>query len=291
MQSEIFPHKPQYWELASYTDNQYYYDEAIIAYWYSSEEYEDWVAETGFGTWWESLGPETEECGWFKEIFFPAIDRFETVFSSSAAEEGAAHMKEGMSGAIKEHVYWGSMRDRLPASQTDSMTGDAWKPPSTTDEKRLETKGQRIKVPSRRNLAVIRSGQDWSSTLPAERHLYLQSMHPILLQGMDFLRDHGSTVGCICNRFMSVTSCKPPGRSVDKTFGLGYFDDLGSLERWSRSHKTHLDIFGGFLRYAKELRNEVSLKLFHEVLVLGSEQQEFEYVNCHGGTGMLPTLR
>ena len=74
---------------------------------------------------------------------------------------------------------------------------------------------------------------------------------------------------------------------LEKTFGLGYFDDLASLEKWSKSHKTHLDIFGRFLNYAKELENQVALRLFHEVLVLEGQQQEWEYVGCHGKTGML----
>jgi hypothetical protein len=77
---------------------------------------------------------------------------------------------------------------------------------------------------------------------------------------------------------------------VDKTFGLGYFNDLASLERWSKQHKTHLDIFGRFLQYAQELGGDISLRLFHEVLVLEPEQQDFEYIACHPGTGMLASL-
>jgi len=76
----------------------------------------------------------------------------------------------------------------------------------------------------------------------------------------------------------------------ERTFGLAYFDELASLEKWSKSHKTHLDIFGGFLKYAKRLGSGMTLKLWHEVLVLEPEQQFFEYVGCHGRTGMLGYL-
>jgi len=31
----------------------------------------------------------------------------------------------------------------------------------------------------------------------------------------------------------------------------------------------------------------VTLRVFHEVMVLRPEQQYFEYVGCHAGTGML----
>ncbi len=46
-------------------------------------------------------------------------------------------------------------------------------------------------------------------------------------------------------------------------------------------------IFGGFFPYAKELENNVTLRAFHEVMVLEPDQQYFEYVACHLGTGML----
>lgn len=206
------------------------------------------------------------------------------------------------------------MRDRMAAAQTDPLIGEKAFPnnsssPELADKKEkqkiIDTRSQRIHIPGRPNLAMIRSGQDWSNTTPHERSLYLDTMHPVLTKGMTFLRDHGSEVGCISNRFMTCTP-KTPSSSItsqnntttttcttttttttDRTFGLAYFDDLTSLEGWSKQHRTHLDIFARFLSYAAELQNQVSLRLFHEVMVLKPEQQFFEYVGCHDGTGML----
>lgn len=210
------------------------------------------------------------------------------------------------------------MRDRMAAAQTDPLIGEKAFPnnnnnsssssPEFADKKEkqktIDTRSQRIHIPGRPNLAMIRSGQDWSNTTPHERSLYLDTMHPVLTKGMTFLRDHGSEVGCISNRFMTCTR-KNPSSSIttpqnntptttcttttttDRTFGLAYFDDLTSLEGWSKQHRTHLDIFARFLSYAAELQNQVSLRLFHEVMVLKPEQQFFEYVGCHDGTGML----
>lgn len=103
---------------------------------------------------------------------------------------------------------------------------------------------------------------------------------------MDFLRDHGDEVGCYSCRFMEIVDSKGTG-GADRTFGLAFFDDLASLERWSREHPTHLAIFGGFGKYAKRLGEKMTLRVFHEVLVLEPEQQLFEYIGCHEGTGML----
>ena len=197
-------------------------------------------------------------------------------------------MREGMSGTLKEHVYWGSMRDRLPVGQTDSLTGTKAFGKDSPVENPDATESKRIRVPGRENLAMIRSGQDWSNTSPHERKLYLDTMHPVLTKGMHFLRDEGEEVGCIECRFMDVISKDGlSGNPTDKTFGLAYFDDLSSLEGWSRDHQTHKDIFGRFIQYAGELQNNVSLRLFHEVMVLKPDQQFLEYIGCHDSTGML----
>ncbi|KAL1960678.1 hypothetical protein VTO42DRAFT_6508 [Malbranchea cinnamomea] len=282
--------QPSFWELASETDSNGAYNIAIIAYWPSKASYTDWTVTSGFQKWWEDLDPNREPIGWFLEVFFPSIDRFETCLSDKEVLEGAAHMGETMSGPIAEHSYWGSVRDRLPICQTDAVIGEK-SHIQTRQQRCAVSTGRRIRISGKRNLAVIRSGQDWSRMYPDERKLYLETIHPVLVNGMNFLRDHGDEVGCYSCRFMQIID--PVSHKVDKkrTFGLAYFDDLGSLERWSKQHPTHLNIFDAFLKYTKHLNNNISLRLFHEVLVLEPEQQLFEYVGCHEDSGMLVSKR
>lgn len=278
---------PQHWDLATVLDKEGYHNITAIAYWKNVAEHNAWIEKSGFGAFWKDLKP-TGGIGWFMEVFSPSIDRLETVFSDNNVPEGIAHMRESVSGPLQEHVYWGSMRDRLPASQTDALVGD---PISLSKgEKLSDPESKRIRVAGRNNLAMIRSGQDWSNTNSHERELYLKTMHPVLIKGMEFLTHEGSAVGCFSNRFMEVVNIDESSYPTDKTFGLGYFDDMASLEGWSKQHKTHLDIFGRFIQYAAELQNNVQLRLFHEVMVLQPEQQFFEYVGCHSGTGMLAAL-
>lgn len=277
---------PAFSEWAAVTDHKGYYNITALAYWKSEETYQKWTTKSGFSSWWESLDAQEQENGWFLEVFFPTMDRFETVFSSGEIPEGAAEMRDGVVGPIKEHVYWGSMRDRLAIAQTDTLKGEEFlKAPA--EQAPNGNLSRRIRVPGRQNLAIIRSGQDWADTAPEERKLYVKTMHPVLEAGMNFLRDHGDEVGCYSCRFMDIVD--PATRSADKdrTFGLAYFDELASLEKWSREHPTHLAIFGGFLKYAAQLNNVITLRLFHEVLVVKPEQQLFEYVGCHPETGML----
>jgi hypothetical protein len=284
MTTSSSPSIPSFWETTSVTDKGGFYNINIIAYWPSSTDFESWKADSGFGAWWQSTDREADGHGWFLEVFMPPMDRFETVFSNSDVPEGAANLREEISGEIAEHGYWGSMRDRLPAAQDDLLEGTQPRDAASTP---LDTNSKRIRVPGKKNLCVIRSGQNWSTTLPAERTLYLNTMHPILIQGMNFLRDQGKTIGCHANNLWDVVDSSTYEANREKTYGLGFFDDLNSLERWSKSHQTHIDIFGGFLRYAKKLDNVLSLQLYHEVYVLGKGQQWFEYVGCHGETGML----
>lgn len=88
------------------------------------------------------------------------------------------------------------MRDRFPALQNNQMVRGTWRRNDANGtSKKYDSRKARIRVPGHQNLAVIRSGQDWADTLPNERKLYLEAMHPVLIKGMDFLRDHGEEVG------------------------------------------------------------------------------------------------
>lgn len=283
---------PTYHDWASVTDPSGSYNLTMVAYWPSRDAYESWAKGSGFRGWWEGIDPAAEGGhGWFLEIFFPSVDRLETVFSHPGAPEGVAYLQESQAGPIKEHIYWGSMRDRLPVSQTDALEGTKDAPQSTTLPSSSSSSKMRIRVHGQKNLAVIRSGQDVSTTLPEELDLYNTDLAPVLKRGMDFLRDQGDDVGCHSCRFMDVVTPATLAADKQRTFGLAYFDDLASLEAWSKEHPTHLAIFGGFMQYAQRLQGNISLRLFHEVLVLTPEQQYFEYVGCHPATGMLRTAR
>jgi hypothetical protein len=194
-------------------------------------------------------------------------------------------MQENITGEMEVHAYCGSMRDHLAAAQDDELKGEN----GTANGNESRGNFSHIRVPGRTNLCVIRSGQDWSDTLPAECKLYLETMHPVLVKGMNFLRDDGRDIGCYAMNLWDVVDTKGEANQ-ERTIGLGYFDDLASPEYWSNSHQTHINIFSGFLMYAKKLNNVLSLRVFHEICVAKEDQQFFEYVGCHEETGMLGAL-
>jgi aldoxime dehydratase len=181
---------------------------------------------------------------------------------------------------VAEHAYWGGARDRLPLAQTDPLApGD---PPAVTGD------GMRRVVRGQDNLCLIRSGQDWSDTDGGERRMYLDEVEPVLRAGMDFLRDEGRTVGCYANRYMRVIDDR--GDPLDKSFGMSWWRSLADLDRWAKDHPTHKAIFGQAMKYLSTMGPAARLRLYHEVTVAAADDQHFEYLGCHPGTGLLRVL-
>ena len=149
----------------------------------------------------------------------------------------------------------------------------------------IDRAGALRRVRAARNLCLIRSGQDWSDTEAGERKLYLEDVEPVLREGMDFLRDDGLSIGCFANRYMRVVDAD--GKRVEKSFGMSWWKSLDALERWSESHPTHVAIFGAAMKYLLKLGPAAKLRLYHEVTVAAADEQFFEYLNCHEGTGLL----
>ena len=267
-----------------HSDCSHYLDEAghdtiiVASYWDNPASFDKWCKSQPVHQWWMSPARQQQGLGCFREIYSPRSTHMETLFSTPDRFEGVALLAEGRSGEIQEHAYWGSARDRLPASQTEPLT------PAGQAARRTVSEG-RILVSGHEHLALIRSGQDWSKTTGRERALYLDQVEPVLRQGMDFLRDAGASVGCYFNRYLTRVDvgCKPQ----EKSFGLSAWRSLEHMERWAESHPTHIAIFGNFMSMVQELNAQLQLRLYHEVTIVKADEQQFEYVNCHPRTGLL----
>jgi aldoxime dehydratase len=211
------------------------------------------------------------------EVIRPRVEEYETIFGARSRPEGIAVLAEGFSDTVREHGYWGGMRDRIPASQTDPLHD-----PGPLD---AERDGTRVRIRPRGSVCLIRSGQDWTDTGPDERRTYLDVIEPNLRAGMEFLRDDGLEIGCLHNRYLAVVD--DAGNPTDATYGLSWWRSLADLERWAESHPTHLAIFGAFGRMVSDQGGRTRLRLYHEVSVAGPDAQWFEYEGCHDGTGLL----
>ena len=249
-----------------------------IAYWDDPDVFDRWFAAHRES--WIGDAATADGVGRWIEVIRPAVEEYETLFSSLGRPEGVAVLADGFSEEIQEHAYWGGARDRIPLSQDDAM--------APTGEPVVERDGVRVRVRPGNGLCLIRSGQDWTATDGEEREMYLRDVEPVLTAGMDFLRSDGRGIGCYDNRFLTVLDAA--GAPTERTFGMSWWRSLDALERWAESHPTHVAIFGAAMKYLSTLGPAARLRLYHEVSVVPADGQHFEYVNCDERTGLLGVL-
>ncbi len=268
-------------ESATFVDRRGLRNLLSVAYWTDQDRFGRW--NTRFERWWKDPARARDREGHFREILKVPKDRFETILSFDYVV-GVAKLGGAVVGPIREHNYWGSMRDRLAVSADDdlgSSYGEALPRlgAATTIGRRL-----RVSVPA--NLAVVRSGQDWTNCAGTELAFYNESVQPTLIEAMEFLRDHPNETGCCDLRFAIQTD--RAGSPLKKTFGLGYFLTLANLEKWAANNPLHLTIYSRFGKMIRDFGPGLKLRLWHEVSVLPGTEQVFEYLNCHSDTGLLP---
>lgn len=244
----------------------------VAAYWTDPLAFERW-----FDAYREAWLSPADGGRWIEAVR-PSVRRLETIAGARSRPEGVAVVAERFSDPIVEHGYWSSMRDRMPASATESLD-DPFTPWATVVD-------DRVRVQGRGSVCLIRSGQDWSGTGDDERRTYLDAIAPRLHEGMDHLAGpDGPAAGCLSNRFLTVVD--DDGAPVERTYGLSWWRTMADLERWSASHRTHLAIFGAFGRAVREQGGRSALRLYHEVAVAAPHEQWFEYAGCVPGTGLL----
>jgi aldoxime dehydratase len=277
------PDGPQNVEWGRFTDRTGCNTDVAIAYWSNAAHFDSWQSKSGFAEWWLDPARIADSSGRFREIMRIPVGRLETIFSSEHLQ-GVAKGGHRVAGPIKKHAYWGAMRDRIPDS-----AGNGFESPHGSKMPQLlqgATRAARRRVQVPENLAVIRSGQNWAACAEGELKTYQESVHPVLIAGLEFLRDHPFDTGCCEMRFANEATAK--GKPLQQSHGLGYFLTLAHLERWVSSHPTHLAIYDRFMEMVQKHNSQINLKLWHEVAVLPGKGQEFEYINCHSETGLLP---
>lgn len=280
------PDAPEHIERGRFNDLAGFLNEVFVCYWRVPETCARFSEQSTFARWLADDARLSGDVGVWIEAFRIPMTRFETLFSTQCSAGAARLTNYPMTGPIAEHGYWGGMRDRIPTSETDELSSPLDGAPSIADK--AETRHRRIVLAAPENLCLIRSAQDWSACRGDERDSYLRDVHPMLKKGMTFLMENPAETGCLTCRF--IEQLTHDGDADDKTFGMAYFVDMSRLEAWSKSHPTHLAIFGSFMSLAQRLGGTITLRLWHEVAVLQADWTRLEYINCHRRTGLLPFL-
>lgn len=103
--------------------------------------------------------------------------------------------------------------------------------------------------------------------------------------GMRYLWDNAEETGTLGLRFLK--NLNDDGDVMRETCGAGFHRNWADLERWSSRHPSHLKIFNGAMRHAKEFGEERKFMTWHEVSILKAGEVGFEYVNCAPETGVI----
>ncbi len=277
---------PEWRDCAEYTDENGLHTWMSIFYWRAEPDtYRDWTARPDYRAFWNDSARLEGDSGYFREVLHVPNERLETLYSHTDMDTGVGGNTGEHEGPIQAHNYWGSMRDRLPLSGTDPLD-----PPQLItvagNPMRHQTRGARVSHAGVANLATIRSGHLYGDVTGRELEVFEGEIMPSLHEGMAYLHANPVETGCYVVRDMTETDGEGVARK--RGFATAHFDSLTRLEDWAESHPTHLRIFGRFIELATELKGDIKLKLWHEVTVVPADMQEFEYLNCHPGTGMLP---
>jgi aldoxime dehydratase len=122
---------PGHHDMARCTDERGFDTLIAIADWDDPAVFQRWIASPSLAQWWAD---------------------------PQRGKEGIGLLADGLSGEIQEHGYWGAARDRLPISQTDGLRA------TSAVSATAPAPGQRVVVRPNDNLALIRSGQEWTQT-------------------------------------------------------------------------------------------------------------------------------
>lgn len=165
--------------------------------------------------------------------------------------------------------------------------------------------GQVLRGTNYDNITHIRSGQCWAQCPPDEAAAYTREggLQEKLMKGMAYLWEHPDKTGTLGLRWLRNVQPRPAEPaggggaggnevvSINETCGAGFFRNLKDLENWSSTHPSHMAIFTGAHKHAREWGKDRKFMTWHEVSVLKEGEASWEYVNCDPQTGVVRFVR
>lgn len=258
-----------------------------VAYWTDRTAWESAMASLSLTK--ISYGLPSGIChaiGLWTETFTTPVERLETNYANLHHRPGLGSLPDTKREEHTLSAYWGAARDRMPASAYD-----LYEPPSEASLKPPvkvpNGLGQCLKGSNYDNIVHIRSGQIWTQCLEPEATAYETTLEPVLMEGMRYLWSNPTVTGTVGLRFLRNVDPEDDKQPIKETCGAGFFRNLEDLEKWAKRHKSHLAIFNGAHRHAKDWGVDRKFMTWHEVSVLKKGEARWEYVNCVPETGVI----
>jgi aldoxime dehydratase len=274
---------PEAWEIVSFTDGAGVFNLVHLGYWRDPSKHATWALTSPLATWYSSLDAATIGFGAWHEVIQVPTDRLEAIVSKEGWSFGLANCPGIRMRVMTMNGYFGAARDRFPLSAIDPLEAPA---PLRRRSTPIRSRGRRVRAECGHNTAIIRSGQHWASASGDQLQDYENELQPKLMAGMDYLRSEADREGVLSLRVM--TNRDPETlRPLRQTSVLGHFNSLEPLEQWAESHVTHAAIYTHAIEKQREYGNDRAVVTWHEVFIT-TRNANFEYVNCHEQTGIMP---
>lgn len=261
-----------------------------ICYWTETTKYKRSIKTLSLSSLYSSLPTSgRSSIGIWCETFATEVSRLETNYSGLDYLPGLARVPGATTEEHDNSAYWGAARDRIPDSAFDLF------PPSTDVAPPKSTPrgfGQRLTGTNYENMIHIRSGQFWENCAQDEADAYERKLEPSLHAGLMYLWENPGETGARGIRYLGNRDpCAAlESRPRKETCGAGFFTSLEALERWAKTHRSHLTIYRGALTHYKVFEGRRKLRTWHEVSVLRGGDADFEYVNCAPETGVIQSI-
>ena len=268
-------------ERCAFIDNAGVPCEMILTYAIDREAHRSWWHSEPVQSWWAScVDKANADTGYWREILSTDKDRFNYAAGVEDKVGSAAVLPLAPS---KTFGYWGSYRDRLPASKEDSFDSKFSDVPPILSQ---QTKGRRVSVSIPDNLCLIREGQAWGNCSPEEKTVWDEQMAAVVDEWVGFLASDPHVTGCL-----SVRQCNElelDGGAQPKQCQIAFLLSLGHIEHAARTHIAHLAVHKAFVKMYREPSFDPKMHVWVEVHILKKDDLDTEYVNCHEKTGLIP---
>jgi aldoxime dehydratase len=252
-----------------------------MAYWRDPTRFAAWHARPEVAAWIDDRSDPF--VGRWMEVGRVSPRALDTLIADAETNWGLARLADDIA-ITYDHAYWGGTRDRIQiaASQDISNPEGPDLPQPTAAPEGI---GEIVDVVMPPNVVIARGGPDWSRCHGSEREEFLNSVYPAYVRGGRYLRDGAADSGCYAASL--VQEVDADGNTLERNHLIAYFVQLDDLERWTKSHPTHVEIYARFMRMFKNIARMPDMNLYHEVSVIPEGQLTATYNNCLPGTGLL----
>ncbi|KAA8644976.1 phenylacetaldoxime dehydratase family protein [Aspergillus tanneri] len=264
----------------------------FVCYWDDERKYDEGIRKLNLRHLYRQLDTQKQQSvGLWCERFTSDISRLETNYTGLDYLPGLARIPGTSTVDHTYTAYWGAARDRIPDSAFDLFEQEKDSVTAVPPDPVPSSLGKYLIGTNYHNMVHIRSGQFWKNCDEDEKRSYEEGLEPTLREGLSYLWKNPVDSGSMGLRYLlNVPSSSSQSEKTYESCVTGFFRSLADLETWAKRHSSHLAIYTGAIKHAKNFGDKRKFRTWHEVSVLRSGSGQFEYLNCLPETGVIKRI-